>query len=651
MATSERYSAPPHDGDYEKLEKSYWKSLREGQTKKSPWPIYGADVSLSITDPEVDSFNIAKLNSILNIIAEETGEIYQGVNSPYLYFGMWKATFPWHVEDMDLYAINFLHHGAPKFWYCVPPKHGHLLEKACRELFPDVARWCSNFMRHKTCLVEPRVLEAMGVPYQKVVQEERDIIVVFPYAYHSGFNHGWNIAESTNFAFERWVEYGKYYGPCDCSLRGVKINMDPFVKKYQPDRYELWKAGKDIQPHPEDPPEKREAIKQRIKNPDAYAEKIREERLKQEEVLRKLQGAPPEEIGYEEDDDYVALDSNKYPFIGAKMKLANSEFEEAMSPAERVRFEAWKSERSTIEINVYQHIQLAHLKVHVLKESMKCLGKGLNRIREILARPDLESITDLINRGEMIRLSTKYKFRKKSVIEAYYAEDDDAPKQLEPFVRGKNIARATDNDESGLESSRCGPSCSKPEIEEEKEEKGNPKTVRHKMKAHLYKHILEDVEVLLNPEDFEVLGEATPRMKEFLSHTTMKELIDLDIFKFDVAVDIIVDTEVVNGPVPAAEQNDADSTSEKSGPKAKTLTYRHSESGEIVTVTAARKMLVGEISERLRFELNLEPEERLLGKHIENGNLVLAEQPTSDDSSASSRDGFVSQVYLISNQV
>ena len=27
--------------------------------------------------------------------------------------------------------------------------------------------------------------------------------------------------------------------------------MDIFVQKYQPERYELWKAGKDIAPHPE----------------------------------------------------------------------------------------------------------------------------------------------------------------------------------------------------------------------------------------------------------------------------------------------------------------------------------------------------------------------------------------------------------------
>ncbi len=32
----------------------------------------------------------------------------------------------------------------------------------------------------------------------------------------------------------------------------VKIHMDCFVKRYQPERYALWRAGKDIAPHPED---------------------------------------------------------------------------------------------------------------------------------------------------------------------------------------------------------------------------------------------------------------------------------------------------------------------------------------------------------------------------------------------------------------
>jgi len=193
LAHSKKYNTPPHES-HEDLEKKYWKQLAFVP------PVYGCDVANTISDPDLTVWNIAKLDSILSLVSNDLDMTIQGVNSPYLYFGMWKATFSWHVEDMDLYAINMVHYGAPKTWYCVPPKYGHLLEKACKSLFPNVASFCSNFMRHKTCLLNPSVLDKYGVPYQKMVQEEREIIIVFPYAYHSGFNHGFNIAESTNFA-------------------------------------------------------------------------------------------------------------------------------------------------------------------------------------------------------------------------------------------------------------------------------------------------------------------------------------------------------------------------------------------------------------------------------------------------------------------
>lgn len=64
-------------------------------------------------------------------------------------------------------------------------------------------------------------------------------MITFPYGYHAGFNHGFNCAESTNFAAPRWVEYGKRATQCTCSKDMVKISMDTFVKRFQPERYPM----------------------------------------------------------------------------------------------------------------------------------------------------------------------------------------------------------------------------------------------------------------------------------------------------------------------------------------------------------------------------------------------------------------------------
>ncbi|XP_073707302.1 lysine-specific demethylase 4A isoform X2 [Garra rufa] len=232
----------PRYADFDELERKYWKNLTFNP------PLYGADVSGTLYDPDVTEWNIGRLNTILDTVERESGITIKGVNTPYLYFGMWKSTFAWHTEDMDLYSINYLHFGEPKSWYIVPPEHGKRLERLAKGFFPGSAQSCEAFLRHKMTLISPSILRKYGIPFEKVTQEAGQFIVTFPFGYHAGFNHGFNCAESTNFATQRWIDYGKLATLCSCRKDMVKISMDLFVRKFQPERYKLWKAGKDNVP-------------------------------------------------------------------------------------------------------------------------------------------------------------------------------------------------------------------------------------------------------------------------------------------------------------------------------------------------------------------------------------------------------------------
>ncbi|MEE6495152.1 hypothetical protein FKM82_001963 [Ascaphus truei] len=250
MANNDKYCTPRY-ADFEDLERKYWKNLTFNA------PIYGADVNGSLYDKNVEEWNIGRLNTILDVVERESGITIEGVNTPYLYFGMWKTSFAWHTEDMDLYSINYLHFGEPKSWYAIPPEHGKRLERLAKGFFPGSAQSCEAFLRHKMTVISPFIIKKYGIPFDKITQEAGEFMITFPYAYHAGFNHGFNCAESTNFATLRWIEYGKQSVLCSCRKDMVKISMDTFVRKFQPERYKLWKLGKDViaidhaQPTPE----------------------------------------------------------------------------------------------------------------------------------------------------------------------------------------------------------------------------------------------------------------------------------------------------------------------------------------------------------------------------------------------------------------
>jgi hypothetical protein len=69
-------------------------------------------------------------------------------------------------------------------------------------------------------------LAADGVPVNRLVQHEGEFVLTFPFAYHSGYNLGFNCAESINFALNDWIPIGRKAESCKCINDSVKIDVE-----------------------------------------------------------------------------------------------------------------------------------------------------------------------------------------------------------------------------------------------------------------------------------------------------------------------------------------------------------------------------------------------------------------------------------------
>ncbi|KAM0330673.1 hypothetical protein ACHAQA_003625 [Verticillium albo-atrum] len=203
----------------EELERAYWKTLTYAP------PLYGADLMGTLFDENTDKWNLNKLPNLLDVL----GSKVPGVNTAYLYLGMWKATFAWHLEDVDLYSINYLHFGAPKQWYSISQADAKKFEAAMKNIWPTDAKACDQFLRHKGYLISPQQLKQnYNIIVNKCVSYPGEFVVTYPYGYHSGYNLGYNCAEAVNFALDSWLPMGKIAKRCQCPQAQDSVWIDVY---------------------------------------------------------------------------------------------------------------------------------------------------------------------------------------------------------------------------------------------------------------------------------------------------------------------------------------------------------------------------------------------------------------------------------------
>lgn len=273
------------------LENHYWKSLAFNQ------PMYAADMPGSLFDDDCQSWNVAHLPNLLDVL----GTKVPGVNTAYLYMGMWKATFAWHLEDVDLYSINYIHFGAPKQWYSISQEDARKFEAAMRQVWPMDSKSCDQFLRHKTYLISPDVLQKQyGVKVNKLVHYEGEFVITYPYGYHSGYNIGYNCAESVNFATESWLEFGRIARKCNCEADNVWVDVGEIERKLRgeptPEYYEETDDDDDLSDEEDgNLPSPPASVKGKAQRGKKRKREVKEEKPKKKKKIRIKVRAPTRE--------------------------------------------------------------------------------------------------------------------------------------------------------------------------------------------------------------------------------------------------------------------------------------------------------------------------------------------------------------------
>lgn len=166
-------------------------------------------------DASSGSWEFSKLKSVFS---HAINEEIPGLNTSYCFIGAWRTFFNWHIEDMDLSAMNLLHEGATKVWYGIHPDDRQLFESIVGDLFKQKLADCDNFLRHKENYIDPYKLKRdyPRLRISKMYQDQNEISLAFSEGYHCGFNTGFNIAEAINYATSAWLPKINKFRGCRC---------------------------------------------------------------------------------------------------------------------------------------------------------------------------------------------------------------------------------------------------------------------------------------------------------------------------------------------------------------------------------------------------------------------------------------------------
>jgi hypothetical protein len=202
------------NSSFDKIEKDFWDLCKKGEDDLKVR--YAADVpfrtffdkkmieKMSSLPEKKEKWGLGNVNlcknSLFQFLKKENCSNISGLTFPWLYFGMTYSTFCWHIEDLYLYSLNYMHYGKPKIWYSIPTSQKEKMDNYIKTKYNRIVEADPGFIHRLILLIDPQELIDNGIKVYKTIQKPGELIVTLPKGYHSGFSLGFNISEAVNFA-------------------------------------------------------------------------------------------------------------------------------------------------------------------------------------------------------------------------------------------------------------------------------------------------------------------------------------------------------------------------------------------------------------------------------------------------------------------
>lgn len=196
----------------DKIEGEYWRIIENPTESLEVLAGATMDTRTSTTVSKVHETTVSKLlksgwnlqnDSLLTF---ETNNSL-GVLYPQLYFGMCFSSLCWKVEDSLLYSLYYLHVGAHKVWYVIPGRYFLKFQAIVKKYYPDMVSDNPEMLYKLVRQLPISALKSEGIPVYRCIQPRSEFVVIFPGAYHSAFDCGFNCVELCNYASIDWLPY------------------------------------------------------------------------------------------------------------------------------------------------------------------------------------------------------------------------------------------------------------------------------------------------------------------------------------------------------------------------------------------------------------------------------------------------------------